>query len=1042
MKKINLFRCAIIISLFPILFCADWKNPYLDSSNSKVVMIPSMISDGDSIQIFSRDSFSIQLFMKEYFSSYRLKSKHNRYWKDTLVLDLSSNSTFRFSFFDTGWQNISLTAYRTSGDSLFSSLRFYAKSPLLQQTLEFKAGDSVIFNTPSVKEEVFYFWDLHDRVIKDYKSQTKQLLDKDPSSSVGEVYVIDRNDFRSPSSFFLIRSAKVTANQISIRSLNDSLFKDTIFSKTPSLQVITSVTGAASLKEVSVNGIVNSQIIKNADGSYLFYTPVSHLDSLSPLMLIVKVTDNTTSVTLDTIIVKYTQTVINTSPVITIQNPSRDSSNTNNQNFVIQGRISNSSRYQTGTVFIYKNGNLETSKFRPSGELFIAPMILDNGRNEITVKFHDDTLVPSTELASKNLIIMYDPSSKDTIPPNILFVLNDGKLLRDSMQFDTQNIPLRIFASDNTLVANVFVNGKPAELLLDSAMYAATATLTHPYNTLKVIATDIANLSDTMTFKNILFNRPPSIQITSIKTNYLVDSIAKIKVAVTDPDHDTLSITALINGTLLIMGADSTFTWKPALKDTGWQDIKFQVYDKYETVDTTVKVSITKASDAKIPVQWITNGNDIKDTLYVGLDTLKVSMVKNPLSNMSPFYYRVELIDIGITIHSGSDSNLVWVPQQEYIGKHQVRFTISDSSHAVSEFTDNIVISKPMTGIKFEKVSSSCNENAGIQSINVILTRRMTSQVTVNFAVDATQTTASGLDYTMPTGTNTLVFSPGDTLKTIRVTILNDNNAEPDEHVTLKLSGASSNAYLYQQTSTVLTILDDDYAMYSFTTSQGQGTEATRTVNINVRLSKALTSQVQIKCSVDSLYTTASSTTDFSLIDKSITFLPGDTLKTIQISISLTPNTIEPDEYIGIRLSSTASNLKPGDITLYKYTIIGDNSNAINVYLNNTVTSSEEYDHEYTISLRRDAATSPVSIYFVVNKELSTADSASDFRFVGTNPLVIPQGIYSGEFKIRILNDTIKEVDEKIVIDIAKVSAGYVMNESPARIEYIIKAND
>ncbi|HMA64884.1 MAG: Calx-beta domain-containing protein, partial [Fibrobacterota bacterium] len=915
-----------------------------------------------------------------------------------------------------------------------------------QQTLEFKAGDTVTFSTPPVKDDVLYVWDLHDRVIKDYKSQTKQMLDKEPSSSVGEVYVIDWNDFRSPSSFFLIRSSTTTAKQVTIRSLNDSLSKDTIFSKTPSLQVITSVAGIASLKEVSVNGIVNSQLIKNADGSYLFYTPVSNIDSLSPITLIVKVTDNTANVTLDTLIVKYTHTIINTDPVITVQNPSRDSSNTNNQNFVIQGRISNSSKYRTGTIFIYKNGNLELTKFRLNGELFIAPLILDNGRNEITVKYHDDTLVQSTELASKNLVIMYDPTSKDTIPPNILLVLNDNKQFSDSMQFNTQSIPLRIFASDNTIIASVFVNGKPADLLTDSAIYAATATLTHPYSLITVIATDIANLSDTVTYRNILFNRAPSIKITSIKTNYLVDSVAKIKVAITDPDNDTLSVTAHINGTLLIMGPDSTFTLKPALRDTGWQDIKFQVYDKYETVETTVKVSITKASDAKVPVQWLTNGSDIKDTLYVGLDTLQVSMKKNTLSNMPPFYYKVEFIDISETIYSGNDSNLIWVPQEEYLGNHQIRFTISDSSNAVSQFTDNIVISKLMAGIKFEKASSSCNENADTLPVNVILTRRMTSQVTVNFAVDAAQTTASTLDYTMPVGTNTLVFSPGDTLKTIQVTIQNNNNAEQDERITLKLSGASSNAYLDQQSSTVLTILDDDHSLYSFTTSQGQGTESTRTVNLTIRLSKALTSQVQIRCTVDSLYTTASTNSDFVLNDRSVTFAAGETEKTIQLTIyqnsQTNPGLREQDEYIGIRLSSTSTNVKPGDITLYKYTIIGTNTNAVKVYLNNAVSHNDEYDHEYTISIRRDAATSPVSIYFAVNKELSTADSSSDFRFVSPNPLVIPQGIYSGEFKIRVLNDTLKENDETIVIDITKLSTGYAMSESPARVEYTIYAND
>jgi aryl-phospho-beta-D-glucosidase BglC (GH1 family) len=72
-------------------------------------------------------------------------------------------------------------------------------------------------------------------------------------------------------------------------------------------------------------------------------------------------------------------------------------------------------------------------------------------------------------------------------------------------------------------------------------------------------------------------------------------------------------------------------------------------------------------------------------------------------------------------------------------------------------------------------------------TFTVSLSQAATQPVTVNYAT-ADGTAQAGLDYLATSGS--LTFAPGETTKTISVTILADNLAEPDETFFINLSGA------------------------------------------------------------------------------------------------------------------------------------------------------------------------------------------------------------------------------------------------------------
>ncbi|MFT3920935.1 MAG: Calx-beta domain-containing protein [Myxococcales bacterium] len=96
-------------------------------------------------------------------------------------------------------------------------------------------------------------------------------------------------------------------------------------------------------------------------------------------------------------------------------------------------------------------------------------------------------------------------------------------------------------------------------------------------------------------------------------------------------------------------------------------------------------------------------------------------------------------------------------------------------------------------------------EGAGTASVTVHLSSASNKTITVSY-VTANGTATAGADYTA--ASNLLTFEPGETTKTIPVSILNDATDEDDESFTVTLS-SPTNATLGRATGNVI-ILDDD----------------------------------------------------------------------------------------------------------------------------------------------------------------------------------------------------------------------------------------
>jgi len=204
------------------------------------------------------------------------------------------------------------------------------------------------------------------------------------------------------------------------------------------------------------------------------------------------------------------------------------------------------------------------------------------------------------------------------------------------------------------------------------------------------------------------------------------------------------------------------------------------------------------------------NGNGVWDegekalagwTIYIdsvangGLDPWELSTVTNAngqytFSNLGPGEYAIREVN-----------QTDWI-QTSPTAPYAVNLTAGQTLTGIN-FSGNLQLPtinlSPLSQTIIEGLTSPQNITYA-----VTLSSASNQTINVNYAT-ANGTATAGLDYTATIGT--LIFAPGDTIKVINVTILNDFLNEADETFTLTLS-SPTNASLGALTTVTTTIID------------------------------------------------------------------------------------------------------------------------------------------------------------------------------------------------------------------------------------------
>jgi len=186
--------------------------------------------------------------------------------------------------------------------------------------------------------------------------------------------------------------------------------------------------------------------------------------------------------------------------------------------------------------------------------------------------------------------------------------------------------------------------------------------------------------------------------------------------------------------------------------------------------------------------------------------------------------------------------------------------------------------------------------------------------VQVNFATSS-GTAVAGINYS--TVIASLVFPPGEVLKTVGVPVMDDSNITPNLTVNLTLSSPTPPSTLGDQPTAVLSIVNDDSAV-NFSSANYSVAKNVLTGFGTLTVQRIGTTN---GTSMVSYYTTTIGTatppTDYYPTNGTITFNPGDTTKTIQVPI-VSNGLVEGNRTVIVALTNNVGTLlyAPSNSTL------------------------------------------------------------------------------------------------------------------------------
>ena len=297
----------------------------------------------------------------------------------------------------------------------------------------------------------------------------------------------------------------------------------------------------------------------------------------------------------------------------------------------------------------------------------------------------------------------------------------------------------------------------------------------------------------------------------------------------------------------------------------------------------------------------------------------------------------------------------------------------------------------------------SASEGAASMTFEVTLSEVSGREVTVDWATED-GTAVSGADY--DTATGTLTFPAGQTSQTITVTVRDDTLDEDDETFTVTLSGAV-NAAIGDAGATG-TIEDDDAVEVSLSPASPSVDEGVGNLEFEAALNLESTRTVTVDWALAD--GTAVAGEDYTAASGTLTFVPGDTVKTITVAVR-DDALDEDDETFEVTLSgetNAAVSERRASVT------IRDNDGMPSLEIADTDTDEGE-NQTFAVTL------SPVSGR-AVTVEWATADgtavSGADYD-TATGTLTFPAGQTSRTITVETKEDALDEDDETFTVTLS-----------------------
>jgi hypothetical protein len=322
--------------------------------------------------------------------------------------------------------------------------------------------------------------------------------------------------------------------------------------------------------------------------------------------------------------------------------------------------------------------------------------------------------------------------------------------------------------------------------------------------------------------------------------------------------------------------------------------------------------------------------------------------------------------------------------------------------------------------ISVTPANPSVGEAAGPAGFNVTLSQSSTKTVTVAWQT-AAGTAASGTDYTAQAPA-VLTFAPGVTTLPISVAITNDALDEPNETFLVTLSSPSESTI--NVGSTTATIVDDD-ATPTLAVADATGVSETPggvTQSFTVSLSAVSGQTVQVAAATSG--GTAIEGTDYTSVEQLLTFLPGETTKTVNVSV-LDDFENEATETYELHLGGPV-NATIADGTGVASIADNDAYPTVSIAATNSPVA-EGSGATFTATLSGAYGANVTVSYRTVN---GTAASGTDYTASAPTTLTFTPGQTTKPISVNTTNDTLDEDDETFSVVLSNPGHATVLNDT------------
>ena len=313
-----------------------------------------------------------------------------------------------------------------------------------------------------------------------------------------------------------------------------------------------------------------------------------------------------------------------------------------------------------------------------------------------------------------------------------------------------------------------------------------------------------------------------------------------------------------------------------------------------------------------------------------------------------------------------------------------------------------------------DQSQSEDDASSSVMTFTVSLSGPSGQPVGVDYSAQNGSAVAGG-DFSVQAGS--LVFQPGQTVKSVDVNIVDDTLDEDDETFALVLSQPDQ-ATLADGTG-LGTIIDDDAApaasIGDAAVTEGNTGTAPATLAVSLAAPSGRTVTVPYSTTASTGETNPAEPDDFTATTGTVTFVPGDTTETLSIPVvgDLRP---EPDETFVVALGApTHAGVGDG---VGVVTINDDD--AVQVGIADTTAAEGEDTHAvFAVSLNESHG-KPVTVQWSTDDTDQNAKEGSDFAADSAGVVEFAAGDTSETISVPLVDDNVEERTESFLVRLSQ----------------------